>query len=165
MAVTLVLVRHGQAERKKIGQTDIERPLTPEGQRALDAAFPTTFSMVEVTKKTELWVSPALRARQTAKVANETLCIPAERQIECRELFDQDETAFLDLVAESAADTIVAVGHIPFMDRLAEYLSGQPVAFDAGGVAAVRVDAPCEAARPSSRYPGRLLWFVQGPEV
>jgi phosphohistidine phosphatase len=165
MAVTLVLVRHGQAERKKIGQTDIERSLTPEGLRALGAAFPTTFSLVEVTQHTELWVSPALRARQTAEVANETLRIPDERQFDCRELFDQDEAEFLDLVAASDADTIVAVGHIPFMNRLTEYLSGQPVAFDTGGVAAIRIDDPRETARPSARYPGRLLWFVQGPEV
>ena len=165
MAVTLVLVRHGQAERKKLGQTDIERQLTPDGLRALRSAFPTTFSMVEVTEQTELWVSPALRARQTAEVANETLRIPAERQLECRELFDQDEAEFLGLVASSAADTIVTVGHIPFMNRLCEYLSGQPVAFDTGGVAAIRVDDPREAMYPSSHCPGRLLWFVQGPEV
>ncbi len=162
MAVNLVLVRHGQAAAKRLGQTDAERPLTPEGLAAIRAAFPKTMSLVEVSEATELWVSPALRARQTAEVANETLGIPAERQRECIELYAQEEDEFLSLACESDADTIVCVGHVPFMNRMVEYLSGQPVQFDTAGVAALRID---HDVHDMCQLPARLLWFVQGPEV
>ena len=50
MAVNLVLVRHGQAAAKQLGQTDAERPLTPEGLAAIRAAFPKTMSLVEARR-------------------------------------------------------------------------------------------------------------------
>ncbi len=127
MAVNLVLVRHGQAAAKQLGQTDAERPLTPEGLAAIRA-----------------------------------LGIPAERQQECIELYAQEEDEFLSLACASDADTIVCVGHVPFMNRMVEYLSGQPVQFDTAGVAALRVD---HDVHDMCRLPARLLWFVQGPEV
>lgn len=162
MAVTLILVRHGQAAAKRLGQTDAQRPLTEEGLAAIRAAFPKTMSLVEVSGRTELWVSPAVRARQTAEVANETLGIPDERQREVIELYAQEEDEFLSLACASGADTIVCVGHIPFMNRMVEYLSGQPIQFDTAGVAAVRID---HDVHDMGQLPARLLWFVQGPEV
>ncbi len=153
MALKIVLVRHGEAKSKKSGQTDHERELTKRGAEALRDAYPKTFSLVEPTLASELWVSTATRARQTADIANETLGIET---VHLRDsLYEQDHQAFLDDVSQTNADLVVVVGHIPFMEDACYHLTGTSLGFSAGAAAAI--EQP-EHGR------GRLLWFVQGPE-
>ncbi len=165
MATTIVFVRHGQAMPTPAGGTDLDRSLTDAGISALRAAFPRTFSLVDVDEGTELWVSPALRAKQTAAIANDTLGIAHDKIFQCQALYDQDEAEFLEQVAASGAQTVVAVGHVPFMDRMVEWLTGTYLGFSTGAAAAVKVASMDDALRPDGRLPGRLLWFVQGPRA
>ena len=154
MATKVVLVRHGDAKGKKLGQTDFERELTKKGAHALADAFPETFSLVNPTAKSELWVSTAVRARQTADIANATLDIATVREFDW--LYEQDQQAFLDELSATDADLVVVVGHIPFMEDACALLTGTYLGFSTGAAA-------CVEMRQKGR--GRLLWFVQGPAV
>ena len=155
MSRTLVLVRHGDALGREPGQTDAQRSLSDAGKRALEEAFPRTLGLLDPTASSELWVSPALRARQTAEIANKTLGIEATYQLKC--LFDQDHDEFLDTYAGIGTDLVVAVGHIPFMEDMTLRLCGANLSFAPG--------AACAIDMGDAGLHGHLLWFVQGPQV
>ncbi len=154
MSMKVVLIRHGEAKSKKLGETDFDRELTKRGALALREYYPKMLDLLEPTRASELWVSTAIRARQTADIVNETLNIETIR--ERPYLYGQDQQDFMDELAETNADLVVVVGHIPFMEDVCARLTGTALDFSAGAVAAIEM-------RNSSR--GRLLWFVQGPEV
>ena len=233
MARTVVLVRHGKAERARDHQADIDRKLTPAGVQALAEAFPRTFSLLAgpdvrdaqaraqadsrgaeaptagadaaapagadavagaatagansaaaagadaataaVTTAAAaphaptptpviVWVSPAVRARQTCGEVVAALSqnhIAASAPEEHESLWYQDPVTFLDELAATPEDaTVIAVGHIPFMSGMVARLCGVELAFRPGGVAAVTVEGD-----PRQGTPGELLWFVQGPRV
>ena len=157
MALKLVLIRHGQAKGKKLGMTDFERELTEEGAAALREAFPRHLSLVEVDEGTELWTSTAVRARQTTAIANETLGIARVREFD--EMYEQDQFAFLSALSQSDATTVVAVGHIPFMEDVCARLTGVYLGFSEGAAACVEIGNREDMSRC------RLLWFVQGPDA
>lgn len=163
MALTVVLVRHGEAKGKVLGQTDFDRELTSWGIEALSEAFPRAMGLVDVTAASELWMSPAVRARQTAQIANETLQIETCRELRC--LYDQDDDEFLEELSQTNADTIVVVGHIPFMEDMAAHLCGQYLGFSTGAAAAISIDDKRVRELATGRVRGRLLWFVQGPQT
>ena len=170
MSRTLVLIRHGKALVGTDGQPDERRALTRAGARALAAQFPLSLSMLGKNGSdkdgTEVWSSPAQRARQTAEVAARVLECPNVRIVPC--LWEQDGGAFLDELASSSAPRIVAVGHNPFMERVARLLCGVDLPFSTGAVAALEL--PGTSAEPLGDGSGRqvdarLLWFVQGPRA
>lgn len=163
MALTVVLVRHGDAKGKRLGQTDFERELTQVGMDALEEAFPRSLAMVDVTDKTELWVSTAIRAQQTADIANKTLGIQTRRAFD--DMYEQDQEAFFKELAQTDADVVVAIGHIPFMEDVAARLCGTFLNIATGGVAAIALDDKACSRLTSGMARGRLLWFVQGPRV
>ncbi|MBO7674813.1 MAG: histidine phosphatase family protein [Atopobiaceae bacterium] len=154
MGRVVVLVRHGEAKNKKLGQSDFDRELTKKGAEALRAAFPQTFGLLEPTDKSELWVSSAVRARQTADIANETLAIQTIREMPA--LYDQDYEAFMSELAQTTADLVVVVGHIPFMEDACDMLTHTFLGFSTGAAAAILLD---------DNLRGRLLWFMQGPNA
>lgn len=156
---TLILVRHGRAERAQAGMADEARSLTPEGQAALVApnGFPRTFSLLAQDERAQavIWASPALRAQQTAQAVASALGEQPIKALPC--LFEQNRDAFLDELSACEASCIVAVGHIPFMERMTEYLCGAQLDFTPGAVACIRLDDTLDACESD------LLWFVQGP--
>ena len=164
MVSTLILVRHGKAERGGADLADIDRPLTEAGRAALAGpeGFPTTFAMLDdVTRaEAELWVSPALRAQQTAQ---EIARVIGERPLQEHEsLWEQDEVAFLQEVAASGARTVIAVGHIPFMNDVLDWITDDAsLSFSPGAVAAIHMDPGHTAADCH----GTLMWFAKGPVV
>lgn len=159
MVSQLILVRHGKAEAASDGIPDEQRSLTPEGSAALAApsGFARTFSLLsdEMRRDAIVWSSTALRARQTARAIVDVL---GDRPIvEKPYLFDQDEATFLDDLAHADASCLAVVGHIPFMDRVTEYLTGANLLFTPGAAACLRINGaldPCSAD---------LVWFVEGP--
>lgn len=163
MALTVVLVRHGEAKNKRLGQTDFERELTDWGIRALEESFPRTMGLVDVTSASELWVSSAVRARQTAEIANKTLGIETYREL--RSLYEQDDEAFYEELSQTNADVVVVVGHIPFMEDACARLCGQYLGFSTGAAAAVTIDDASVRGIAEGLGRGRLQWFVQGPAV
>ena len=167
MSLTLVLVRHGKAQNKQPGQTDFDRELTGAGRKALSDDYPTTFAKIAERTDVELWVSPAVRAKQTASevVASLSADLADERTLDC--LYDQDASAFLQELKERIAagpGCVVAVGHVPFMQDLSLYLGGYELPFSTGTVAAFELKHGVEPDG-MGRPPARLLWFVQGPKA
>ena len=151
MPKTLVLVRHGRPEPGGF-KPDFERELTPEGRTLIAASYPQVFAALDPAT-TEIWSSPALRAWQTAEVVAEALDMGEDDIIAHDELYAQDAEAFLDALAASDADTVVAVAHIPLVERLLYGLTGVGYGFDAGAAAAISIDGDS----------AELAWFEQGP--
>jgi len=167
MSLTLVLVRHGKAAAKRLGQTDFERELTPEGRDALSRAYGKTFAQLSDEHHVELWVSPATRAEQTAAEIAAVLDteLSQARRMDC--LYEQDADAFLDELSARVLEgpgVVVAVGHVPFMEQLAGWLGGYELPFSTGAAAAFELKTPPSEAS-GARPPARLLWFVQGPRA
>ena len=166
MALTVVLVRHGQAQSMADAPSDEMRTLTPAGAQALEEAFPRSFALLEDKDDVELWSSPAVRAMQTAEIASRVLGVDTIE--EHPGLFFQDVDGFLEeLGARLNARNegcIVVVGHVPFMDDVCYELSGDAIVFSTGSVAAIELDAQAFASR-GQKAPGKLLWYVRGPKV
>ena len=165
MARTIVLVRHGKAQGARPGLPDSERPLVPGAAEALAEALPRAFALLDAgDEAARVWVSPALRARQTAEEVSAALDANgvAYDEGEREYLFYQDQEAFLDDI-EDAPDgsVIVAVGHIPLMEDVLERLTGERISFTPGSVAAITLPAS-----PRTQITeGDVLWYVRGPKA
>ena len=165
MARTIILVRHGKAEKSQLGLADEDRALVPHAAEALADTYRTAFSLLRGIDAAELWVSPALRARQTAAQVSQALVgngvrLSPNRELPC--LLEQDAETFDELLSQTPEDAcVIVVGHIPFMEDELAKLTGTEVSFVPGSVAAVRLaDDPRHCAGD-----GELLWFVRGPKV
>ncbi|MDP9860649.1 phosphohistidine phosphatase [Olsenella profusa DSM 13989] len=152
MVTTVVLVRHGDAEPRNV-HGDKERQLTAVGLRALERAYPQALASLHGVKGLALWASPAVRALQTAKVVAHALGIDPEDIDPHDSLYEQDEERFLAELGAAHEPTVVAVGHVPFMERLACTLTGESVAFHKGAIRAIRL-----GERPGE---GELLWGAE----
>ncbi|MDY2777067.1 MAG: histidine phosphatase family protein [Collinsella sp.] len=161
MAKTLILVRHGKPHPGGPDSPDELRELTDAGKAALAATdgFPRTFSLLTQAQRDSaaIWASPAVRAMQTAQAVCQAV---GARDIETHSsLWAQDPVAFLGEVLTCESSCIIAVGHIPFMDRMVARLTGSELPFKPGAAACIELDANLEPGA------SRLLWFVQGPET
>lgn len=155
MIKTLVLVRHGNPDRSFEGN-DLDRPLTAAGRRALEDAMPRELSLLDRQGVT-VWSSPAKRARQTAEVVCHVLHV-SESSIKVHEcLYRQDQDEFLDQLA-TAEGTVVAVGHVPFMEKVFERLCGSRMRFGKGSAACFEFPRGTVAG-------AELRWYVQGPNA
>ena len=143
MLQRLVLVRHGDTEFFGPEGTDESRRLTKRGAKALRKAYPTTLEPLKALADVAFWVSPAVRANQTAEIAADVLDI------------DPDE--FLAELGAEGDGTVVAVGHVPFMHRMLWTLTGEDVPFSKGSVASVAFEG-------GDLRKATLEWFVEGPE-
>lgn len=152
MVTTVVLVRHGDAEASN-PEGDKERRLTAAGLRALERTYPQAFVGLRGMEGLALWASPAVRALQTAGVVASALGIDPEAVEPHDSLYEQDEDAFMAELGAADGPTVVAVGHVPFMERLARTLTGESVAFHKGAVQALRL-----GARPGE---SELLWSAE----
>ena len=101
------------------------------------------------------------RFKAMEKIANETLGIETCRELRC--LYEQDHEKFLAELAQTNADTVVVVGHIPFMEDMCAQLCGQYLGFSTGAAAAISISDKQVRQLGRGRVRGRLLWFVQGP--
>ena len=167
MVKTLVLVRHGKAQSAAPGQADIERTLTVEGRAALASSrgFSRTFSLLsdEERENAVIWTSPAVRAQQTAQEVAEAVglhTILGDRKVvTCESLLSQDGDAFLAELDRVNAGCLIAVGHIPFMETMTEFLTGAEISFKPGAAAAIKMGKTIKPGK------ARLAWFVQGPKA
>ena len=162
MVKTLVLVRHGNPEPTSESGADIDRRLTPAGLHALEAAYPATFALLGSCSSVAVWSSPADRARQTASVVRDALVLDdpeaplAIEEHDC--LYEQDLRAFVAELEAADAQTVIAVGHIPFMDVAAAHYLGSCPAFGKGAAAAIELPEGPDGL-------GRLRWFVAAPKA
>jgi phosphohistidine phosphatase len=121
--LTLLLLRHAEAEAAQAGLADIDRSLTVRGRvEALDAAECIAAAELRVDA---MLVSPALRTRETATIVAAKLDITEELHFEPALYFGSlDE--LLPTVRCCAADTqtVLMVGHNPALSALAQQFMG-----------------------------------------
>lgn len=161
MVRTLVLVRHGKAEKAPDDSFDLYRELTPDGRHALEIAYPRTFSLLEDYDDVNVWSSPAIRAMQTAQVVANVLGVDG---IEVDQtLYDQNVDAILAQISTTSEDTVVIVGHVPSLDAIASRLLGKDIRLNKGAALALELPQPAVTAEEEAT-PASLLWFVDGPK-
>lgn len=153
----LVLIRHGDAENRRLGETDAERRLTARGLKALQEAYPAILEpLKDDLADIQVWSSEAVRARQTAEVACDALGIPHDAIEFHKSLYAQDYDLFYGELC-AAEGVVVAVGHIPFMEEVASDFAKRMMSFTKGSVACFDVSGSLAKAQ--------LLWFARGPRV
>ncbi len=122
LAQVLCLVRHGEA----VGEAENPaRPLTGAGR--VHAERSGSWLAAMGLSADEIRHSGKLRARETAEIMARNLGVPPDRVREHKGLGPNDRVE--DAAAEMVADhrTLVVVGHLPFLGRLASYmLVGDP---------------------------------------
>lgn len=168
MAETLILMRHGKAQRPADGKPDIERQLSAAGKRALRASLPSSIAFMQADMgQVEIWSSPAARAEQTARIM---LNVCKDARIDVYDdvrinesLWTQDLPKVLEEVRASSAHTVVAVGHNPFIEDATASLSGSRIVFATGALATLKLDSGNEGQAIGETPQSRLLWFAQGP--
>lgn len=131
--MTLYLVQHAKAASK---QVDPQRSLTEEGRRDIQkiAAFIKPLNLCV----DYLWHSAKKRAIQTGEVLAEAVKIK-EGPVEREGLGPNDDVAVLRNELASVEHSIMVVGHLPFLSKLASLLlsgceSANTVAFKNGGI-------------------------------
>ena len=129
----LYLVQHAKAASKQI---DLQRPLTEEGHRDIQkvAAFIRPLNLCV----DYLWHSGKKRAVKTAEVLAEAIKVQ-EGIIAHDGLGPNDDVAVLRNEFTSAEHSIMIVGHLPFLGKLASLLltgseSANTVVFKQGGI-------------------------------
>ncbi len=170
MKKTLIVMRHGKAMRAEAGQQDADRALSEAGVMALEAQLPRMLRLYKTTSDTvALWASPTKRTNETARLLHRVLTernVVLAQDIEQHEsLWRQNLADFLAELYDSCEETIFAVGHVPFLERVVKKLAGASPSFATGGLGCLEVDFPDMDERDRSIMCGkaRLLWFVQGP--
>lgn len=154
----LVLVRHGDAEFYGPEGTDESRRLTKHGRKALRRAYPSVFARLADEDGLNVWVSPAVRAVQTAEVVADALDIDPDTFDVHDSLYVQDDDEFLAELEAEGEGVVIAVGHVPFMQRMLYKLTGTDVSFTKGSVAAISFEG-------GDLRKGTLDWFAEGPDA
>jgi len=151
MAPQLWLLRHGEAVPHE-SKPDAERELTPRGERQSIAAGK---GLAKLGLEFEAcYTSPKVRARDTARLACESLNIEPTEEGMLADGFDRDDA--LELLMRHGADTrILVVGHDPSFSQVVHDFTGARVDFKKGGVAAVRAE----------RASGELLVLLRPREL
>ena len=121
--LTLLLLRHAEADAAQSGLADIDRPLSVRGRtEALDAADCIASAELRVDA---VLASPALRARETAIIVAAELDITDDLRFDAA-LYLGTPDELLPAVRRCTADshTVLVVGHNPGLSALAQQFMG-----------------------------------------
>jgi phosphohistidine phosphatase len=98
----LILWRHAEAFEAKEGESDLDRALTPKGER--QAQRMAEWLSQRLAHSTRILVSPALRCQQTAKALGKKFKTANE------------------LAPDSNGEALLVIGHQPTLGLVASYL-------------------------------------------
>jgi phosphohistidine phosphatase len=119
--VNFYLVRHGDALS---AAENAQRPLSSEGRRRVEDIA--SLALERNIQVSAIYHSGILRAQETAEILAAHI-IPAASVATLNGLLPEDDPAIIKAELEAAADSILLVGHLPFMSRLAGLLvNGDP---------------------------------------
>jgi len=135
MAQQLWLLRHGEAEPHE-AKEDADRRLTARGERQ-SAAAGAALARLGLEFSLAL-TSPRVRARETARLACESLGVAPSVHEALSEGFDRDEARAI-MKGQEADARVLLVGHEPDFSQLVHDLTGARADLKKGGVAAVRL--------------------------
>ncbi len=147
--MNVYLVQHAEAKSK---EEDKNRPLTDQGRR--DARQVASLAARSGIGVAQIRHSGKTRARQTAEIFGEALS-PPDGVVEASGLGPLDDVETMAGRLGESEQSLMLVGHLPFMERLAgQLLAGDPersvVKFHKGGVVNV--------ARTDEGW--QLIWAV-----
>lgn len=153
----LLLVRHGDAEFFGPDGSDASRRLTQHGRSDLERSYPKIFAGLKNATDVHLWVSPAVRAQETAAVIRDAARVPFASEDVHDSLYAQNDEAFLAELEAEGEGCVIAVGHIPFMERMLFELTGEHRSFGKGAVA-------CISFVGGDLRKATLDWFAKVPK-
>lgn len=120
----LILVRHAKSDYP-VGVGDVDRPLSPRGQRDAAAAGAWLRDQREALLGDEPWiaVSPANRTQQTWQCVAESL--PGLQAHTEARLYEASMSEYLDVVREGLliSNTVMLVAHNPATQQVAAHLA------------------------------------------
>ncbi|QGA53711.1 phosphohistidine phosphatase SixA [Sulfolobus sp. E5-1-F] len=140
--ITLILVRHGDAEPQVDGKEDKDRKLVKKGvkqmRRVANFLEELGFSVDRIIS------SPYLRAYQSAEVILEELFDDnSEKKVETFDDLtpDKEPSLFLEKLKDFVDNsTILLVGHEPYLSSFVKTISGANVEIKKGGVVVLDYD-------------------------
>lgn len=146
----LLLMRHATTAEKVPGQTDLERVLTPWGERqAVEAG---AWLQAQQLQPELVMRSPAVRTEATLAGVFKGLATQAPVQVE-REIYYGTETELRELIqnAEDSVGTLLLIGHNPVLSHLASLLTAEHLSFAPATVAWLHFpETSWQALRPDS---------------
>ncbi|MGH1472343.1 MAG: phosphohistidine phosphatase SixA [Cellvibrionaceae bacterium] len=120
----LFVLRHGEAEYS--ASTDQERQLTEHGKSEVRSAVEKSLSKLKVVK--HIFVSPYIRAQQTAGIVHELL--PDIAMSTLPMITPSGKVSeVLDFLQNENIENVLLVSHQPLVGDLVSELVGQPVGF------------------------------------
>jgi phosphohistidine phosphatase len=118
--VNFYLVRHGDALS---AAENPQRPLSSDGRRRVQQTA--GMALERSIQVSVIYHSGILRAKETAEILAEGMSVATVAELSG--LLPEDDPAIVKAELEAANDSIVLVGHLPFMSRLAGLLiNGDP---------------------------------------
>lgn len=123
MSKILTIMRHALSSNGSITVPDIERFVLPEG--AQQTEYIARKMIANNLQPDALWVSPALRAQQTAEIVKTTLNLSCEPEI-YNSLYHDDDELVLDQIANcnNSVQHLLIVGHNPLVTQITCQMSG-----------------------------------------
>jgi phosphohistidine phosphatase len=153
------LIRHAEAVQveQANGLDDFDRPLTDQGRsqaQHLAQALPARGAKIE-----RLFVSPLVRAKQTAEPLVAAWGLNGDQVIDCDELAPEGRFPKLARrISKHPAASVGLVGHRPDLNEFAAWLIGSKkaqIALDKAGVALIRIDG-----EKLDKGTGELIWLM-----
>ena len=126
--MNISILRHGTAEDRNLGKPDAERRLIKEGKEELKAVL--RVARKAGIKPSVILTSPLVRARETARIAEEEL--RCKNVLETKTLLPAIAPAQLwrEIRSHQGAKEIMLVGHEPQLSRIAAFLLESPLMID-----------------------------------
>lgn len=123
---TLYLLRHAKSSWDNPGLSDINRPLSNRGKRALK--FMAQAGILLGKEEVPIWSSPAERARTTIEGIIEHASSPVEVNIDDR-LYTFSASTLLEWLAGQSdkLEAVMIVGHNPAMEELVSYITAKEI--------------------------------------
>ena len=150
------LLRHGVAEEGRLGLSDAERALTPDGRKKLRQVLRTAID-AEV-QPTLILTSPLKRAIQTAEIAKEVLGYKNEiLRTKALTPGSNVEQVWDEIRVHRKETSLMLVGHNPLFENLTGYLLNCPsLKLDFKKGAFLRLDVESFTPQPH----GVLRWLL-----
>ncbi|ARM75628.1 phosphohistidine phosphatase SixA [Acidianus manzaensis] len=135
--ITILIVRHGDAEPKIDGKEDKDRKLVKKGIKQMKRIANFIDEMEYNIDR--IITSPYIRAYQSAEAILDELGIDDKKIETMDELSpDKDPSSFIEKMKEFADNsTIMIVGHEPYLSNYIKLITGGEVEIKKGGIAVV----------------------------
>lgn len=152
---TVILIRHAKSDWPE-NTEDFDRPLAAGGvAQATNMAQRLHGSNINIDK---MFCSPALRAKHTCDIFNETFILPVEA---ADELYNPKELHFENLIdsLDETLSTVAIFSHNNGISNFANTLTDDIYIFPTCGVAAF--ESPCSSWQEFRHAAKKLLFFYE----